>query len=92
MRGFGGKKKIGEHETVALKDLPGSNGDGTGKTRRVVNQCVKLAVLAAGIDIRWKAFEERLVEIASGKGCVELSRIDARDFRPDPCCDHVARQ
>src|SRR5438128_8590331 len=60
-------QKISENEAVALYHHPVGDGQGRCEHRPAISEGMKLAALAAGIDIRWKIVEEVIVEFPAGE-------------------------
>src|SRR5437764_4695204 len=72
-----------EVSDVAGHDLADRHGHRPAKDRPVVHEGMKLAVLAAGIDLRGKVTDERRVDRPSGECLAQLRAVDAAEIGPE---------
>src|SRR4029450_10427019 len=72
--------------------LAGSERDWLLEHRARVHARVELAALATGIDLCWQVAEQRPVEFAARKACIETPRVDAREARAQTAIDHLLRE
>lgn len=71
------RHEIGEPETVAQNDFAKTEFDRAAEIRSVVHERMKLAVLAAGVDVARKFGEELVVDDPAREAFVQFRRIDA---------------
>ena len=91
-RGTSLRDYIGEDKTFALDRFTYAHGNLLGEHRPRRDRGVKFAVLAARVDAVRQVAQQFRIEAPSGETAIELARIEARDARGKPACNHVARE
>ena len=81
--------EVREDKAIALDPFSCRNRDRLPKHRTRGDYRMKLAILAAGIDVRWEIAQQIGIEATPGEAAVEVAWVDTDQMRHKPACNHL---